>query len=161
MMNLQRMADATGLTLAECRHHRIDYLKRHVAERTADARWLADQGDELSARMALDVYAEIQPEARELIYLTRQQRGYRPPLNEITPEMIQAARDYPITSLIEFDGKGHATAWCHQDNHPSLTLWKGHNKATCFPCGASYGPIDVLMSRDGMSFPDAVRGLAA
>lgn len=161
MMNLTTMAEETGLSLEVCRSHRIDYLKRHTRERLQDAADLLDMPDEVSWRLGMDVLAEILPECRELNYLSRQQQGYRPPKGSITPEMIQRARDHPIQDLITFDNHGHATAWCHQDRRPSLTLWKGHNKATCFPCGRTYGPIDVLIERDGLSFPDAVRELAA
>lgn len=161
MMNLSHMAESTGLSLAACRSHRIAYLQRHISERRDDAAWLANQGDELSSRLALDVYAEILPEARELKYLTRLQQGYRPPRNSITEQMIEQAREYPIEQVIEFDRQGKALAFCHADNHPSLSWHKNRNRCTCFVCGKSFNSIDVLVQRDHMTFPDAVRELAA
>ena len=42
---------------------------------------------------------------------------------EITQEMIQRAKDYPIDGLIEFV-RGSAIAWCHDDKTPSLRHFK-------------------------------------
>lgn len=79
---------------------------------------------------------------------------------EITADMIAQAKSYPIESLISFDRSGKALAFCHNDKQPSLTLHKGHNRATCWPCGQKrYDPIDILVLRDGMKFSDAVRSL--
>ena len=77
----------------------------------------------------------------------------------ITDDMVARAKDYPITELIDFDRTGSAVAFCHPDQKPSLKLWKGKNKASCFPCDKKFDPIDILMVRDGLSFQDAVRRL--
>jgi len=79
-------------------------------------------------------------------------------LNEITDEMIQIARDYPIESLIEFVN-GKAIAFCHADKNPSLTLDRKRGKAHCFVCDKDYNALDVLIERDNMSFVDAVKQL--
>ena len=79
-------------------------------------------------------------------------------LNSITDEMIERARDVPIESLIEFV-KGKALAWCHDDHSPSLSHHRKANRATCFPCGKSFNPIDVLIERDKMTFIEAVKYL--
>jgi|GEM_PF-6643542 len=47
-----------------------------------------------------------------------------------TPEMIAAARAYPIERLIEFDRQHKAVAFCHADKVPSLT-WHRAAKRTC------------------------------
>lgn len=77
----------------------------------------------------------------------------------ITDSMIEQAREVPITNLIEFDKNGKALAWCHDDKTPSLHHHKKANRAHCFPCGESFDPIAVLMSREGMTFVEAVRKL--
>lgn len=79
-------------------------------------------------------------------------------LKEITDEMIQTARDYPIDQVIEFN-KGVAMAFCHSDKSPSLVLWKKGNAARCFPCGKTFNPIDVLIERDSLTFLEAVKQL--
>lgn len=78
---------------------------------------------------------------------------------QITDEMIERARAYPIERLIPFQ-KGAALAWCHDDKNPSLTWDRKRNRAKCWPCDKSFDSISVLMERDGMSFRDAVKQLA-
>lgn len=78
--------------------------------------------------------------------------------NNITDEMIEQARNFPIEQLIEFHN-GKAYAFCHEDKNPSLSLWKKNNNCRCFVCGQSFSPIDIKMKRDFMPFKDAVRYL--
>lgn len=93
----------------------------------------------------------------EAIYITEQARiqaekklaPFENPLD------IERAKEYPIESLIDFKN-GWAVAWCHQDKRPSLSLNRKTNRARCWPCGKTYNPIDVLMSRDNFSFVEAV-----
>jgi hypothetical protein len=82
------------------------------------------------------------------------------PKGMITDEMIAAAKETPVTNLIEFDRYGKALAFCHDDSKPSLSHNKKSNRAHCFPCGKSFNAIDILMVRDGMTFIDAVKQLA-
>jgi hypothetical protein len=96
--------------------------------------------------------------ARELRFIRRKMSGAIGK-NEITDDMKAAARRYPIDRLIEFN-RGLSLAFCHQDKKPSLSHFVKANRATCFPCGKSFDPIGVLIVRDGMSFPAAVRLLA-
>lgn len=83
----------------------------------------------------------------------------QPKRDEISVEQIERARSYPIEQLIEFDRQGKALAWCHEDKTPSLAHWKKTNRARCFPCDKTFNPIDVLIDRDHLSFPEAVRRL--
>lgn len=78
--------------------------------------------------------------------------------NEITDEMKERARAYPVTELIQFQ-RGKSLAFCHTDKTPSLSYYAKGNIARCFVCAKSFGPIDVLMVRDGYKFLDAVRAL--
>lgn len=82
----------------------------------------------------------------------------RPATDEITDEMIQRAREYPIDKLIEFT-KGKTIAFCHDDKTPSLSLDKRRNKAHCFVCNKDFDSIGVLRERDKLSFHDSVRRL--
>lgn len=78
--------------------------------------------------------------------------------NEVTAEMKDRAKAYPITSLIEFH-KGKALAFCHVDKTPSLSYFAKKNIATCFVCNKRFDAIGVLVERDGMSYHDAIRAL--
>lgn len=77
----------------------------------------------------------------------------------ITDEMIETARNHPVTNLVEFR-RGKATAWCHDDKNPSLFFGSRTNRAVCPVCDRKFGPIDVLMTRDGMTFVEAVKFLS-
>lgn len=78
---------------------------------------------------------------------------------QITDDMIQAAKDTPIETVVRFDRTGKALAFCHADKTPSLSWNRKGNRAHCFPCGRSFNAIDVLIARDGFSFIDAVKEL--
>lgn len=79
--------------------------------------------------------------------------------DDITDDMIGRAKQYPIDQLIKFE-RGKATAWCHDDKHPSLSHDRKRNRARCFPCDKSFDSIAVLVDRDGMGFKEAVKWLA-
>ena len=77
---------------------------------------------------------------------------------DITDDMIEAAIQYPIEKLLEFN-HGKAFAFCHDDSNPSLLLYSLKNKCRCHVCGKSFDPINVLVEKEGFSFKDAVRYL--
>jgi len=77
---------------------------------------------------------------------------------EITDNMIEAARDYPIDRLIDFKRR-RAIAFCHNSDSFSMSHMVNANMAHCFVCNKSFNPIDVLMERDGMTFMQAVKHL--
>ncbi len=83
-----------------------------------------------------------------------------PPKGQITPEMIERASQYPIHELIEFDARGMALCFNHEEKTGSLHLNKKTNTCRCFgSCQQTFNPLHVLKIRDKMSFPDAVRKL--
>lgn len=56
----------------------------------------------------------------------------------------------------------HHKALCpfHADSHPSLTFHRGKNRYRCFVCGASGGPIDLVVNTQGWKFHEACKWLA-
>jgi hypothetical protein len=83
-----------------------------------------------------------------------------PPKGQITPEMIERASQFPIHELIEFDSRGMALCFNHEEKTGSLHLNKKTNTCHCFgQCGETWNPLHVLKLRDNLSFPDAVRKL--
>jgi len=104
-----------------------------------------------------DMAAFLSKECEEEINFLKEHvdQDTRSPIND---EMIEAAKQYPVNQLIEFNN-GKATAWCHDDSTPSMTYWKEKNLARCWPCNKAYNPIDICMNRDNMSFIEAVRYL--
>lgn len=77
---------------------------------------------------------------------------------EVTEEMKDRAKAYPVTRLVEFT-KGRALAWCHADKRPSLYVASRINKVVCPVCDLKLDPIDILRTRDGMNYYDAIRSL--
>lgn len=106
--------------------------------------------------LAINRFVELAKEQRALLLAVK----HKDTPGGITDEMVQAARHYPVARLIDFQ-RGKSRAWCHEDQNPSLFLAPRINKAVCPVCAKYFSSIDVLMGRDGLSFPEAVRRLAA
>ena len=77
---------------------------------------------------------------------------------------LQKLRDLPIEAVAERLGLrvSHHKALCpfHEDHHPSMSFSVRRNTFRCFVCGASGGPIDLVMKYLGKDFLDACRWLA-
>lgn len=77
--------------------------------------------------------------------------------------IIQRLRDLPIEQVAERVGlhvvRHKSLCPFHDDHRPSLTFHARSNTFRCFSCGAQGGPIDLVMRRLGMSFPEACRWL--
>ena len=77
---------------------------------------------------------------------------------------LQKLRDLPIEGVAERLGltvKMHKSL-CpfHEDSHPSLSFRVSKNTFRCFVCGASGGPIDLVMRHLNFDFKAACRWLA-
>ena len=125
---------------------RLRYLVDSVAEYAANHIASGCEVSKIYAFRAID----------EIIAL----KGYRRKEggSKITEEMIERARNYPVSRLIRFR-HGKATAWCHEDKNPSLYHATRQNRANCPVCDKSFDAIGVLMSRDGCTFAAAVEML--
>ena len=107
----------------------------------------------MDAYMAVDVINVVSKLRKQLKRLDKPaQEG------DITDEMVEQARNVDTARIIEFTG-GKSLAFCHDDRNPSLTYHKKTGRAHCFVCNKSYDAIQILIERDGMSFPAAVREL--
>lgn len=110
----------------------------------------ADSGCEVASAFIFQAIDEI---------IELKQRPKNVTNNEmVTDAMVETARRYPITRLINFR-RGKARAWCHEDENPSLTLMTKSGRAWCPVCDKYFDAIGVLMWRDGMGFKEAVRRL--
>ena len=81
----------------------------------------------------------------------------------IDPFTLQRLRDLPIEQVAERVGlhveRHKSLCPFHDDHRPSLTFHARSNTFRCFSCGARGGPIDLVMRRLGMTFPEACRWL--
>ena len=77
---------------------------------------------------------------------------------------LQKLRELPIEGVAERLGLRvkHHKSLCpfHNDHHASLSFKVSKNTFRCFVCGASGGPIDLVMKYLGKDFLDATRWLA-
>jgi len=77
-----------------------------------------------------------------------------PVKSEITDDMIQRAKEFPITELIE-NKRGMALCFNHPDKRPSLNLNK--NFAYCHSCGYQADTIKLFMDLYNVDFKTAVK----
>ncbi len=75
--------------------------------------------------------------------------------NQITPEMIATAKEYPMENLIEVNKAGFALCPFHNDKTPSLKIFKD-NAWKCFGCTAYGDTIEFIRKKEGLSFAAAV-----
>ncbi len=77
---------------------------------------------------------------------------------------IQKLRDLPIEAVAERLGLHVVRHKClcpfHDDHHASMSFKVSRNTYKCFVCGASGGPIDLVMKCLNKDFLDACRWLA-
>ena len=77
---------------------------------------------------------------------------------------LQKLRDLPIEGVAERLGLRVSRHKClcpfHDDRHPSLSFKVSKNTYRCFVCGASGGPIDLVMKYLRKDFLDATKWLA-
>lgn len=77
---------------------------------------------------------------------------------------LQKLRELPIEGVAERLGlrvvRHQALCPFHADNHPSLSFKVSKNTYRCFVCGASGGPIDLVMKHLNLDFRAACRWLA-
>lgn len=76
---------------------------------------------------------------------------------EITDEIIEKAKQYPIENLIE-NKKGFALCPFHPDKKPSFFL--RNNYAYCFACGYAADSIKLYMDLTGANFKETVQHLS-
>ena len=133
----------------------IEEEKEHIKKFT---RFLMSGGDEINVAFSK---LQIQNSEQAIDRAEKKIERLFPrelPEGWITDEMIETAREYPITKLLDFH-KGRCEAFCHESDSFSMSYNRKVNKAHCFVCNKSFNPVDVLMERDGMSFIDAVKQL--
>lgn len=113
----------------------------------------------LSESFVRDQEKELRPLKREATALLNHVNGketVQAP-GGITPEMIDQARQYPITSIIEFTKGRYRCCPFHEDSNPSMALYENH--VHCFVCNRTWDSISATMELDGVTFREAVLAL--
>lgn len=98
-------------------------------------------------------------EERDITYLRTLVREYQVLMGlmqDITPEDVLRAREYPITEFIK-SRKGMASCPFHTDKTPSMDVRK--NFFHCYSCGESGDAITLAMRLEGLTFAQAIKRL--
>lgn len=113
----------------------------------------------LSESLIRDQEKELRPLKREATALLNHVNGKETVLapGGITPDMIDQARQYPITSIIDFPKGRYRCCPFHEDSNPSMALYDNH--VHCFVCNRSWDSISAVMKLDDVSFREAVLAL--
>lgn len=137
---------------------------RHLM--TKNSKWVRNTG-EMNIYMAQQDMVPLKTEAQTLLDFLNGKMKSKKPGEEITSDMIVRARQHPLADLIGQEPKGSSMVVCcpfHSDKGPSASV--KNNVLYCFAgCRPKkegrkgWDPILLLMERDGMSFPAAVKAL--
>lgn len=113
----------------------------------------------LSESFIRDQEKELRPLKREATALLNHVNGKETVQvsGGITQEMIDQARQYPITSIIEFSKGRYRCCPFHEDRNPSMALYENH--VHCFVCNQTWDSISATMALDGVTFREAVLAL--
>jgi len=158
-----KAAESMGVSKRYAIMRRIAYLQPIIKKHEKDI-WVLTKDMErnrnelekalICARIN-DIEKELQPLKREAKLLLNHINGIiKKSTNAITDEMIEHARQYPITSIIDFKGRKTVCCLFHKDTNPSMSLYDNH--VHCFVCNKSWDSISVTMELEGLSFRKAV-----
>lgn len=134
-------------------------LRTRIADELAFLSWACDASEVSTFMSKVFVNRSVDnllSMDKEMRWLKRKKSGVAAK-NDVTDEMIERARAYPIERLIQFNKQGLANAPCHDDKKPSLYFGKKTGRAFCPVCQKSFDSIGWLMSAEGMGFKEAVR----
>ncbi len=155
-----------GVTPEWARQRRIDYLIERCAEYKtridmARVQWEADikAGTPLLERLTYWYLADVPNLEKKLCGYWKRLRRTLCGEDEggLGDEMIQQAREANINTFIDVNKRGFARCVNpeHEDRHPSMHVRNGF--AYCFSCGWKGDVIDVVMTKYGITFSEAVK----
>ncbi|HET9173877.1 MAG TPA: CHC2 zinc finger domain-containing protein [Candidatus Saccharimonadales bacterium] len=106
---------------------------------------------------------ELQETERKLGRLNQLQRvidGKPVPKGQLPDNLIEAARNVPITEVVgEPVRRNLCICPLHDDHAPSLRIYADQNRAWCYGCNQGGNSIDLYMAVNDCDFKTAVRQL--
>ena len=161
------IAETMGVSPDWARNRRIDYLIERCAEyRTeldlARMRWAKNVKDGVSLTERLTEWyladvpkleKKLKRYGKELIMRIRGEEW-----GDVSPEMIEIARQADITDFCDVDRQNKTTCPWHEDKNPSCYIKNGW--AYCFSCGKSGDVIAFTMAKYHLNFAGAVKMIA-
>lgn len=145
---------------------RLRYLKGKIQETLGKFRENKDRYMELIRQGAHPNLGEAGELANEADKMVKALKGYEATievlegkrLEEITPDMVERAREYPIDRLVEVDTRGFAR--CVNHDEKSASMFTRKNFAHCFGCNYHADVIDLYRKITGAGFQEAVKFLS-
>ena len=131
-----------------------DLIKRYQVDIDEELEYLQTCEEEFEFR----IYLESVAGKMKIINKLEKSRPVKPSDCDISEDDIYTARAVTVDKLIKFN-RGKAVAFCHEDKNPSMFHATRKNLAICPVCDRMFGPIDILIERDGMTFIEAVKYL--
>ena len=102
--------------------------------------------------------AKLHPKHHDVPRLLREVKILMGKEEELTPESIQKAKEYPIQNLLNVTRKGNISCPFHKDKTPSFQI-KRDNKWCCYSCGQYGDVIDLYKQLHHTTFLEAVKAL--
>jgi len=171
-VEIERYAEVRKVKQALREWRESDEIKEFAKE--ARLRYLKHQ-EKATLKMFRDNKARyielmrIDPENMEIFYLKEEAEQLVKQLNsyqkerearqhnrkdEITPEMVDRAREYPIEQIVPKERNGRAKCVFHLGEDGNMDIRK--NFAFCYVCNKSSDAIGVYMAKNLCSFREAV-----
>lgn len=152
-------------------------IKELAATRKALVLYIGSRLAEIKAESQDEVYSyfwrlwlmlkegeELQKTERKLGRLNQLQRaidGKPAPKGQLPDDLIEAARNVPITEVVgEPVRRNLCICPLHDDHDPSLRIYTDQNRAWCYGCNQGGNSIDLYMAVNDCDFRTAVRQLA-
>ena len=152
-------AEEFGISDKEAMSIRLRYLKQelsNIAEhKVLLTKLISGANDKEMAFISDCIKHSLKDEAkiRKTIFAVKNHTYGK---GEITSEMIEQARNYPIRNLIK-SSKGLALCVNHGEKNPSMNT--KNNFAYCHACGWHGDTIEMYMKINRCNFKDAVKSL--
>jgi hypothetical protein len=117
-------------------------------ERREERAWREEVG-KLTPHFCKRVLGLVPPVTVGRKKLDREEILSRADIEQLIPP-VRRLRDYYL-----------ATAFCHDDKRPSMTVWPAKKRYHCFVCGGGGTIYDFIMQRDNVPFIEAMKILDA
>jgi hypothetical protein len=157
---IRKMADEIGVPIEWAINRRklfieteISYLKRHQRTMVQQMSGSNVQDRDFIFDVLMRTQKEIHDYEREIYFIEHADRINK---SEITDEMIDRAKEYPIEQLIEVK-RNLALCINHSERKPSMNC--KNNFAYCHSCGWSGDTISIKMKLTDCTFIEAVKSL--
>lgn len=138
------------------------HKKLKIFEKRREELILAFNGLKLEQDWFVEVINDyLIPVLRQINRIKNEMEQYEKPKlkkEEITEEMIEQARRFPINQIIDVNECGYALCPFHNDHNPSA--YCKNNFLHCFSCNESADTIKLYMHLNGVNFQEAVKALS-